>query len=82
MAEHARFADTTARLRQHYAQCGRCGDGARLCAQGIALWDETSMAFVEMVRSCARWHTTNHRGQARVEILLRKMERAFRRIKD
>lgn len=82
MAEHARFADCTARLRSHYAQCSRCGDGSALCARGISLWDETSAAFVEMVRSCARWHATNHRGQARVEVLLRKMERAFRRIKD
>lgn len=79
---HPRFADASEALRAHYAACRRCGDGSTLCAEGIRRWDATSLAFVEMVRSCARWHATNHRGQARVDVLLRKLERAFRRVKD
>lgn len=79
--EHENFAAASANLRKHYALCEECGDW-KGCATGVKLWDQVALRFVEMVRSCASWHAKNHRGRARVDVLLGKMERAFRRVRD
>ena len=79
--EHRNFAAASKNLRTHYSLCDDCDDG-RLCPTAVKLWDQVSLRFVEMVRSCASWHAKNHRGLSRVDVLLQKMERAFRRVRD
>lgn len=78
---HRNFADAAAALRRHYGHCEDCDDG-RMCATAVKLWDQASIRFTAMVRSCAAWHARKDRGRDRVDKLLRKMERALRFVED